>query len=130
MKINFTLFFLLISVSSFCQKLEKSISKVELRKKIDGNWIVKNDTTDFVYQFKFEGELGSLNILNKEQILSGASQLNNCPPVFKIVKTLFGTKIKWTSLGGSWVSKIKYLDDEKMILKTKKILVEYLKFKS
>lgn len=130
MKINFAIFFLLLSLSSFCQKFKNSEPKEELRKKITGNWIIKNDTTDCVYQFYFDGKLGSLDISNKEQVLSGKLQINSCPPVFKIVKTLFGNKIKWTSLGGSWQSKIKYLDDEKMILKTRGILVEYLKFKS
>ncbi|GAB3715701.1 hypothetical protein [Flavobacterium koreense] len=130
MKINFAIFFLLLSLSSFCQKFENSKSKEELRKKITGNWIIKNDTTDYVYQFYFDGELGSLYRSNKEQVLSGKLQINSCPPVFKIVKTLFGNKIKWTSLGGSWKSKIKYLDNEKMILKTKGILVEYRKFKN
>jgi hypothetical protein len=130
MKINFAILFLLLSLSSFCQNFENSESKEELRKKITGNWIIKNDTTDYVYQFYFDGKLGSLDISNKELVLSGKLQINSCPPVFKIVKTLFGIKIKWTSLGGSWQSKIKYLDDEKMILKTRGILVEYLKFKS
>jgi hypothetical protein len=130
MKIKFAIFFLLLSLSSFCQKFENSKSKEELRKKITGNWIIKNDKTDYVYQFYFDGELGSLDISNKEQVLSGKLQINSCPPVFKIVKTLFGNKIKWTSLGGSWQSKIKYLDNEKMILKTKGILVEYRKFKN
>jgi hypothetical protein len=130
MKIKFAIFFLLLSLSSFCQKFENSKSKEELRKKITGNWVIKNDTTDYVYQFYFDGELGSLYISNKEQVLSGKLQINSCPPVFKIVKTLFGNKIKWTSLGGSWQSKIKYLDNEKMILKTKGILVEYRKFKN
>jgi|JI9StandDraft_1071089.scaffolds.fasta_scaffold852523_1 hypothetical protein len=130
MKIKFAIFFLLLSLSSFCQKFENSKSKEELRKKITGNWVIKNDTTDYVYQFYFDGELGSLDISNKEQVLSGKLQINSCPPVFKIVKTLFGNKIKWTSLGGSWQSKIKYLDNEKMILKTKGILVEYRKFKN
>ncbi|SFA92045.1 hypothetical protein SAMN05660845_0985 [Flavobacterium swingsii] len=130
MKVNFAILFLLLSLSSFCQKFENSESKEELRKKITGNWIIKNDTTDYVYQFNYDGKLGSLDISSKEQVLSGKLQINSCPPVFKIVKTIFGNKIKWTSLGGSWQSKIKYLDDEKMILKTRGILVEYLKFKS
>jgi hypothetical protein len=130
MKIKFAIFFLLLSLSSFCQKIENSKSKEELRKKITGNWVIKDDTTDYVYQFYFDGELGSLDISNKEDVLSGKLQINSCPPVFKIVKTLFGNKIKWTSLGGSWQSKIKYLDNEKMILKTKGILVEYRKFKN
>jgi hypothetical protein len=130
MKIKFAIFFLLLSLSSFCQKIENSKSKEELRKKITGNWVIKDDTTDYVYQFYFDGELGSLDISNKEDVLSVKLQINSCPPVFKIVKTLFGNKIKWTSLGGSWQSKIKYLDNEKMILKTKGILVEYRKFKN
>lgn len=130
MKVKFTLFFILLNLLVFCQVDEKSKSKEDIKKKIIGNWIIKNDSENYVYQFYFEGKYGSFYKLEKEQVLSGKIPISSCPPVFIIVKTLFGYKMKWTSLGGSWQSKIKYIDNEKMILKTNGTLVEYQKFKN
>ena len=94
------------------------------------NWIIKNDSENYVYQFYFDGDYGSFYKLKIEEVLSEKISIISCPPIFKVVKTLFGYKLKWTSLNGSWQSKIKYIDNEKMILKTDGKLIEYQKFKN
>jgi hypothetical protein len=120
--------FLITSLKSFTQKLECCNSIQEVTESLEGNWIIKNDDSNSIYQFYFNGEIGGIYELKKEDLENGRIPIRSCKPVLKIIKNIFGYRIEFISMSGSVKAKIKHLDNKSFILSIKGNLVEYSRF--
>ncbi|WP_445452740.1 hypothetical protein [Flavobacterium sp. 25HG05S-40] len=119
--------FLTLSLSIYSQKLKCCKTIEEVKRKLEGNWIVKNGDSNLVYQYSFTGEIGRIHKEEKKDVLRGIVSMKIHEPNFKLRRSLFGYKIKYTTPAGGCVF-IKYLDTEKMILKKDGELIEYQRF--
>jgi hypothetical protein len=120
--------FLILSSHCFSQKLKCCNSKEEVEKELEGYWIIKESDLNLVYNFHFYAEIGEIYELEKKDIEIGRIPIKTHAPILKIIKSTFGYKINYTTMAGSWKSKIKYLYSGKLILKTNGKLVEYERF--
>jgi hypothetical protein len=122
--------FLIASYKSFAQKLECCNSINEVVEKLEGNWVKKHEDSNLIYQFYFNGEIGGIFELKKEDLESGKTHIRDCRPVLKITENIFGYKIEFISMSGSVKARIKHLDNKSFILKIKGNLVEYSRFEN
>ena len=126
----FTFFFLSI-LNCNSQKLKCCNTKDDVQRILKGNWVIKNNHSSEIYQYSFDGKNGQMNTFDKDKFENGRIPLNNHSSFIKLRRGLFGGfKINYITLYGSRKSKIKYLDNEKMILETDLgELIEYEKYK-
>lgn len=120
--------FLIASIKGFTQKLECCNSVQEVTENLKGNWVMKNDDSNLIYQFYFYNGIGRIFELKKEDLKSGRTQISSGKPVFKIIKNMLGYKIEFISMSGSVKARIKYMDNKSFIISIKGHLVEYLRY--
>lgn len=117
-----------LNVCCFSQKWECCKSKEEVDTNLNGYWVLKGDNSNEVFNYSYSHNHGVLSTLEKKDIKLGRIPIKTCQPFFKVIKNIWGYKIRYISMGGIVESKIKYLDPQKMVLETDGILGEYLKY--
>jgi hypothetical protein len=126
MKKSLVILFTILSLSCLSQSLNQ-ISKEDIIKRLEGNWVKKNDNSNKVFHYSFYEGKGWYKELEKNETESNRIEIKSFNPTIRLRKSIFGYKIEYISMFGSKKSKIKYLDTEKMILKTDGELIEYRK---
>jgi hypothetical protein len=122
--------FLIVSFKSFSQKLECCQSIEEVIEKLQGNWLLKNDHSNLIYQFHFNGEIGRIYEFKKENLESGRITVNSGQPVLKLTKNIFGYKIEFIGMSARVKGRIKLLDNNSFIFNIKGTIVEYSKYEN
>jgi DUF2075 family protein len=133
MKIKLLLLLLLINLSGFAQHYKACKTTEEVKKKLEGYWIIKESDSSKVYEYSFKDTIGFVCSYNKEafknHIKAERITVNSSNTVIVVKKGLFGFRFYFVSLSGTKKAKLKYIDDTKMILKSDGKTIEYTKLK-
>jgi hypothetical protein len=125
---NLILLFTFLPLTLFGQHLKCCESEKEVESYLSGKWKEKNAESNTVYEYWFEkgnGHLSEIEIAeNGDELIELDIQ-----PFAEIIKYDGGFKIKFTYPNESWISELKYLNSNKLILITDGKETEYYKFK-
>ncbi len=128
MKKILILIFTILPFISFGQHLKCCESEKEVEKYLSGKWKEKNDESNTVYEYWFENGKGHLSEIeiaeNGDELIELEVQ-----PFVEIIKYDDGFKIKFTYPYENWISELKYLNSNKLILITDGKETEYYKYK-
>ncbi len=120
------LIFTFLPLTLFSQHLKCCETEKEVETYLSGKWKVKDSPSKTVYHYWFENDKGNLE--DFEPAEDGAEIIIEDNHSFvDIIKYENGFKLKHTYLYGNWVSELKYLNANKLILITDGKETEYYK---
>ena len=115
-----------IPLTLFGQHLKCCESKKEVESYLSGKWKVKGSDSKTVYKYWFENGKGNLE--DFEPAEKGIEKIVEDSHKFvEIIKYENGFKLKYIYLYGDWISELKYLNSNKLILITDGEETEYYK---
>lgn len=122
----FILILIFLPLTLLGQQLKCCESVKEVESHLSGNWKVKDSDSKTVYHYWFEKGEGNLEDYepaeNGEQLI-----VEDNHSFVEIIKYENGFKLKYTYLYGEWISELKHLDSNKLILITDGKEREYYK---
>ncbi|WP_459209090.1 hypothetical protein [Aquimarina rhabdastrellae] len=105
-----------------CCETEKAVESY-----LSGKWKIKNLDSKTIYHYWFEKAQGNLTEMEQTEN-EGEYLIIDDHSFIDIIKYDQGFKLKFTHLYSNWISELKYLNSNKMILVTNGIETEYYKF--
>ncbi len=109
------------------QHLKCCESEKEVESYLSGKWKIKNSDSKTIYHYWFEKAQGNLTEMEQTEN-EGEYLIIDDHPFIDIIKYDQGFKLKFTHLYNNWISELKYLNSNKMILVTNGKETEYYKF--
>ena len=126
MKKTLILFLTFLPLSLLGQQLKCCETEKEVENHLSGKWKIKGSDSKTVYHYWFQNEQGNLEDFVPAE--SGEELIIEDNHSFvEIIKHKNGFKLKHTYLYGDWISELKYLDSNKLVLRTEGKETEYYK---
>jgi hypothetical protein len=123
---NLILLLTFLPLTLFGQHLKCCESEKEVELYLSGKWKIKNSDEKTIYYYWFEKGQGNLTEMeqteNEEEYL-----IIDDHPFVDVIKYDQGFKLKFIHLYGNWISELKYLNSNRMILITDGKETEYYK---
>ena len=93
---------------------------------LSGTWKEKDGNQRIAYKYWFEGGKGFRTEL---ELLQGDVEYTVIDehPIIEIIEHRRGFKLRFTDLHSQWTSRIKFLDEKTLVLKTDKKKTEFVK---
>ncbi|WP_298894374.1 hypothetical protein [uncultured Psychroserpens sp.] len=116
-----------LPMTLFGQHLKCCQSEKEVKSYLSGKWKERNTESNMVYEYWFENGKGHVSEIeiaeNGDELIELEIQ-----PFVEIIKYDQGFKIKFTYPYENWISELKYLNSNKLILVTNGKETEYYKY--